>query len=437
MKKPFEMLLTRAGAVSMLAVSVALLGGCGSDGGGGTTSNSVSGVVAQGAVQGAVVFADDVATSDYVMDDTEANYSATTDSNGSFSFKAPPYNYLIVTVGGTDSVTNQPAMQMIAPQGSADTSATKNVTPLTTLVALTPSANQAGVIAKIESLGLDSYDVDISSNNTTTPAATAFVQSIQSAVTAVTNTFDSSATSGGQSLSTATKNNIQREMLTQVADQVNQGTAGDLTDATAIGSALGAAASAAVTNVVGNSTINGGSTITITGAGAAAVRNTVATAATNVASNVLTSASEQGISTTAKTSETTVVTGTVATSNVAQTNSTVIDQTIADAGVTVTPLANTAPSISGTPDAATVGTAYLFTPTLTDPNANDVHIWTIEGSLPAGLTFNRATGVISGTPTTSGSVSVTISVSDGVAQSNSLTVSVTVGSTTGGSGTGG
>jgi hypothetical protein len=367
------------------------------------------------------------------MDSTEANYSATTDDKGKFEFNAPPYDYQIVTLGGTDTVTKEPAMQMVAPQGSASTTATKNVTPLTTMVALTPAADQAALISTIESLGVSSYDVDISATDATTPAATALVQSIQSAVTAVTDTFDTSASTGGQSLSTAVKSNIQREMLAQVATQITGETVANLTDSSTLGTKLGAAASTTATNVSSDSTINGGNTVSVTST--ASLGSSVASAVTNVAAAVFSSSTSQGISNTTKTSETTVVTGTVAASIVAETDSTFISDIITNANVTIIPVTNSAPTISGIPGAATAGTAYSFTPTLTDSDTSDTHLWTMVGTLPAGLTFNRANGKISGTPTASGSINVTISVSDGVASSNSLAVNVTIG-TTGGGGTG-
>jgi hypothetical protein len=432
MKNAFKMSRVRMSAVSVLALSVAFLGGCGGDddNGGGPVEEAVSGVVAQGAVDGAVVFADGLdAGTPFKLDPAEEPYSATTGSDGSYSFAAPPYDYQIVSIGGTDTVTGDEAMSMAAPKGSANTSAKKNVTPLTTVVALTPEEDREAVIQTIKDLGVDSYDVDISANDATTPAATAFVQSVQSAVTTVTNALN---TASGTGLTTTSKSSIQTQVLKEVAAQVKGSSAADLQNATTLGTKLATAASTAVTNMSNDSTLAGGATVNVGDSNA--VAQAVSTAASTVATNVLQSAADQGVSATAKTSEKTVVSAAVVASNKTATNT---GSATVSGEVTVTAPANTAPTISGTPGAATVGTAYSFTPTGTDAEGDSL-VWTITGSLPAGLTFNKATGKISGTPTAAGTSAVTISASDGVASSATLTVTIKVNAaTTGGGGTAG
>jgi hypothetical protein len=74
--------------------------------------------------------------------------------------------------------------------------------------------------------------------------------------------------------------------------------------------------------------------------------------------------------------------------------------------------------------AATVGVAY--TATLAATGGTPPYTWSIaSGTLPAGLTLTPATGVISGTPTTSGTSSVTVQVTAG-AQSVTKVLSITV-----------
>ena len=62
--------------------------------------------------------------------------------------------------------------------------------------------------------------------------------------------------------------------------------------------------------------------------------------------------------------------------------------------------------------AATVGTAY--SQTLSASGGTGSYTWSVSaGALPAGLTLNAASGVISGTPTTAGASSFTIRATDG------------------------
>ena len=77
------------------------------------------------------------------------------------------------------------------------------------------------------------------------------------------------------------------------------------------------------------------------------------------------------------------------------------------ANITVNP----DPTISGVPPVGTVGVAY--TTTLIAAGGTAPLKWSIaSGSLPAGLSFNAATGVISGTPTTVGTSSFAVQILD-------------------------
>ncbi len=92
------------------------------------------------------------------------------------------------------------------------------------------------------------------------------------------------------------------------------------------------------------------------------------------------------------------------------------------------PEVNQAPTISGTPAAqVAAGTAYQFTPAATDVDGDSL-TFSITGR-PAWLTFNQATGGLSGTPTNSnaGSYSnIIIQVSDGQATASLPAFSITV-----------
>lgn len=95
---------------------------------------------------------------------------------------------------------------------------------------------------------------------------------------------------------------------------------------------------------------------------------------------------------------------------------------------------NQAPTISGTPAAAVVmGATYSFTPTASDPNGDTLAFSRNNATLPPGLSFNTATGALSGTATTAGTYAgIVISVSDGKGGTASLPAfTITVASATG------
>lgn len=75
-------------------------------------------------------------------------------------------------------------------------------------------------------------------------------------------------------------------------------------------------------------------------------------------------------------------------------------------------------TISGTPDNADVGAAYTFTPAISHvASGGTVTVTRVAGTIPDGLTLDATTGVISGTPTTIGSESFTLRVTDGTSTS--------------------
>ncbi|MBI5465871.1 MAG: putative Ig domain-containing protein, partial [Candidatus Kerfeldbacteria bacterium] len=87
--------------------------------------------------------------------------------------------------------------------------------------------------------------------------------------------------------------------------------------------------------------------------------------------------------------------------------------------------------------AATVGTSYSTTLTAAGGTGtlNASNPWSVlSGSLPAGLTLNQTTGVISGTPTTAGTPNFTIKVRDNAGTPNEATMffTMSVASSSGG-----
>ena len=62
-------------------------------------------------------------------------------------------------------------------------------------------------------------------------------------------------------------------------------------------------------------------------------------------------------------------------------------------------------SIGGTPPAAIQGVAYSYTPTVTGGDGTDI-TWAVNG-LPAGMAFNKASGLVSGSSTVAGTATPT------------------------------
>jgi len=94
-------------------------------------------------------------------------------------------------------------------------------------------------------------------------------------------------------------------------------------------------------------------------------------------------------------------------------------------GLTVTPGPLTI--TTATLPAATVGAAY--TATLTATGGTPPYSWSIaSGTLPAGLTLAGGTGVISGTPTATGTSSFTVQVTSAALDSATAPLSITVNS---------
>jgi hypothetical protein len=82
---------------------------------------------------------------------------------------------------------------------------------------------------------------------------------------------------------------------------------------------------------------------------------------------------------------------------------------------------------------AQASTAHVAITPLTIPAASSGHFtltWAAGGTLPAGLSINSATGVITGTPTTAGTSSVVITVTDSNAASSNASFSWVISSAT-------
>ena len=77
------------------------------------------------------------------------------------------------------------------------------------------------------------------------------------------------------------------------------------------------------------------------------------------------------------------------------------------------------------PPSGVVGTPYSVT--LTAAGGTTPYTWSISaGSLPAGLTLNASTGVVSGTPTAAGAASFTVKVTDAKSKTATFATSITI-----------
>ncbi len=77
------------------------------------------------------------------------------------------------------------------------------------------------------------------------------------------------------------------------------------------------------------------------------------------------------------------------------------------------------------PPSGTIGTAY--TDTLTAAGGTTPYTFSVSaGTLPAGLTLNASTGVVSGTPTTAGTSSFTVKVTDAKSATATFATSITI-----------
>lgn len=95
---------------------------------------------------------------------------------------------------------------------------------------------------------------------------------------------------------------------------------------------------------------------------------------------------------------------------------------IDDVAINCTSIAVNLPVVSASSEAATVGSAYSYYVSAT----NFPTSYAYTGTLPAGLTFNTATGQISGAPTTAGSYSISVTATNAGGTSASAAITFTV-----------
>jgi hypothetical protein len=207
----------KAYALSLSALLYAPLVGCG-----GTSSSKIpslnlqgpSGKVTQGAVNGATIWADALGSpTSFVIDTSEQGTSTKTTSTGTYIIpETPSYKYVLVSQGGTDTITGKTALTLVAPGGA------QSVSPLTTLVAFDQTGNLANSINALLPAG-KTFDSDLTVAGALTPATMVFITSLTTAVTALQAAIVQAATKGGTTLTPQQINDINLTLFSQMATQ--------------------------------------------------------------------------------------------------------------------------------------------------------------------------------------------------------------------------
>ena len=217
--------------------------GCGTNGAG------PQGRLVQGPVVNATVFADNAAGGVRFVQDANEVYTFSNLVTGDYILPSTPsYNYILVSKGGTDKLTNQAAIQLLAPAGSA------NITPLTTLVALDTTGTVKAKLQALMPAGA-SYDADISV--TASRAVLLVAKSVETMVQSLTDAIVTKAGSGNISANQLAV--IQAQTIQAIATQFANPavTAGTMAAPATLSASLQAAATTAVTSInAANSNIN-------------------------------------------------------------------------------------------------------------------------------------------------------------------------------------
>lgn len=234
-------------SLCLVACAIAV-SGCGGGGGGfftSTPSTGQSGKAVMGPVRDATIFADNVVGGIPFVQDADEVWTKTNE-NGDFTLPSVPgYGYRLVSKGGIDRLTGQPAMQMIAPAGS------KNVTPITTLVALdlTPTGEVKKKLLDLMPPG-SSYDDDISV--IASSAILLVVKSVEATTQSMVSAITTNASAGSQVISAHQLATTQALIMQSIAVEIAKPTVTATTLATtaSLSTTMQAAASAATVDIL-------------------------------------------------------------------------------------------------------------------------------------------------------------------------------------------
>ncbi|HEY9138021.1 MAG TPA: hypothetical protein VIM67_07085, partial [Terriglobus sp.] len=434
----------KASTHTLIALLIAPLVGCGSSGSTIASNSSAgpSGKSIQGPISGATIWGDSLSSGTrFSIDSAEQGTQTTTSSGGSYTLKTTPsYKYVIVSQGGTDTLTGKPAATMIAPGGA------KAVSPLTTLVMLDSTGKLATTLSSLLPSGA-SFDSDFTAISGLSPSALMFITSVTSAITTL-NLAVADATKPGTQLSALQLNAINMTVYSQLAATLSTLSPTDLSNTATLSKSLTTGLSNAITSVVStnpNLTIPTSIAATIANSSVASAANVVGNATNNAAlkaitaSNVSTGAGVT-VPTTGTVTESDVVTGanlTLVVNAIVNTANT----TSANITVTSTPTGYTPPpiTIANNPTVTAYnliitgnGSAYSVK-TFTIAFSDDMVATQSGGTNYAHSVLNPSNYTFSQSgcsPTSYASNTVTFTCSD--LKPGTFTVTISKGTTTGG-----
>lgn len=340
----------KASTHTLIALLIAPLVGCGSSGSTIASNSSAgpSGKSIQGAVVGATIWGDSLSSGTrFSIDSAEQGTQTTTLSNGNYTLKTTPsYKYVIVSQGGTDSLTGKPATTMIAPGGA------KAVSPLTTLVMLDSTGKLATTLSGLLPSGA-SFDSDFTALSGLSPSALMFITSITTALTTFDAAILDAASSSKATLSPLQLNAINMTVYSQIAAQFSSLSVANLSNTATLATNLQGALTNAISSVAStntNITVPTNIAATIANSSVAVAAKVVGNATNNAALKAVTASNVQtgagiAVSTTGTVTESDVVTGanlTLVVNAIVDTAST----TSASITVTSTPTGYTPPPIT-------------------------------------------------------------------------------------------
>jgi hypothetical protein len=267
----------------LIMACTALMSGCGGGSSTAGTAAPPSGKLTQGPVKGATVFADRADSGTRFVQDAD-EISTTTDTNGNYALPSvPSYKYVLVSKGGTDTLTDQPAIQLLAQPGSA------NMTILTTLMTLAGDTPTATTLAeKLQALQPVKAPLDFDVSATATPAMLLLVKSVETAVQSLTAAVNANAVLSNFDIKPPQLAVIQFQALQQIA--VGFATSTGLGTPAGLKNALTTALASSITE------INKAPNIAIAPAAAATIADNAVTAAATVLGTSATSPSVLSVS---------------------------------------------------------------------------------------------------------------------------------------------